>query len=188
MKPAREKLRRRRFLQAGATAALGGASVACTRNTSPWRFFTVEEAATLEAMCDQIVPADQDPGAADAGAVNFIDRQLMGHYKPHRQAYRTGIAAVNRTSRALHGAAFAELPVEKRVAVLTAMDKNQAPPDAWPDAGAAKAFFDLVVTHTMQGFYGSPRHGGNREAVSWRMLGVPPLPVRGRLHWDIRKG
>jgi gluconate 2-dehydrogenase gamma chain len=32
----------------------------------------------------------------------------------------------------------------------------------------------------MQGFYGDPRHGGNREGVSWKMLGLPYPPIRGR--------
>jgi hypothetical protein len=49
------------------------------------------------------------------------------------------------------------------------------------------AFFELVLNHTMQSFYGSPRHGGNRDAVSWRMLGVPDPPVRGRSR-DFFKG
>jgi hypothetical protein len=34
----------------------------------------------------------------------------------------------------------------------------------------------------MMGFYGDPRHGGNKDRVAWRMLGVPDPPVRGRLH------
>jgi gluconate 2-dehydrogenase gamma chain len=38
----------------------------------------------------------------------------------------------------------------------------------------------MVIAHTMQGYYGDPRHGGNREAVSWCMLGVPVIPIRGR--------
>jgi len=37
-----------------------------------------------------------------------------------------------------------------------------------------------LVDHTIQGFYGGPRHGGNRDAVSWRMLGLPTAPVRSR--------
>jgi len=32
------------------------------------------------------------------------------------------------------------------------------------------------------GFYGDPRHGGNKDRVSWRMLGVADPPIRGRLH------
>jgi gluconate 2-dehydrogenase gamma chain len=29
-----------------------------------------------------------------------------------------------------------------------------------------------VLDHTRQGFYGSPRHGGNRDYASYRMLGL----------------
>ena len=49
----------------------------------------------------------------------------------------------------------------------------------------AKPFFDLVRAHTMQGYYGSPRHGGNRDAVSWRMLGLDEPPLRGRAQYDL---
>ena len=42
-----------------------------------------------------------------------------------------------------------------------------------------KAFFELVRAHTMQGYYGTPRHGGNRDAVSWRMLGLDEPPLAG---------
>ena len=31
----------------------------------------------------------------------------------------------------------------------------------------------LLREYTMMGFYGDPRHGGNKDRVSWRMLGVP---------------
>ncbi len=48
-------------------------------------------------------------------------------------------------------------------------------------------FFDLVRGHTLEGYYGSPRHGGNRDAVSWRMLGLAEPPVRGRAQYDLRK-
>ncbi len=46
----------------------------------------------------------------------------------------------------------------------------------------------MVLAHTMQGFYGSPRHGGNRDYASWRMLRVPASPVRGRIQYDLRQG
>ena len=38
----------------------------------------------------------------------------------------------------------------------------------------------IGASHTMQGFYGSPRHGGNRNAVSWKIPGVRNPPIRGR--------
>jgi gluconate 2-dehydrogenase gamma chain len=49
-------------------------------------------------------------------------------------------------------------------------------------------FFELVRGHTLEGYYGSPRHGGNRDAVSWRMLGLPEPPPLGRAQYDLRKG
>jgi len=150
---------RRRFLQIGGAAAAGGATVSCTCNKSSWRCFTVQEAATLEAVCEQLIPSDRDPGAAWAGVVKFIDLQLLGPYKHLQGNYRAGLAKL---------VGFAGLPADKQLEALTRLEKSDKP------------FFDMVLAHTMQGYYGSPRHGGNREAVSWRMLGVPPVPVRGR--------
>ena len=49
----------------------------------------------------------------------------------------------------------------------------------------ARPFFELVRSHTMQGYYGTPRHGGNRDAVSWRMLGLDEPPLRGRAQYDL---
>lgn len=40
------------------------------------RFLTVHERATLEALCDHIVPPDQDPGAAALGAARYVDALL----------------------------------------------------------------------------------------------------------------
>lgn len=179
------KLNRRKFMQLAATAAVTP-TIACTKAISPWRFLTIEEAKTLEAICEQIVPADKDPGAAQAGVVNFIDRQLVGHLKRHQKAYREGLAGVDQTSQALHGRKFADLPAANQLAVLVALEKGEAAGEVWKQR-SAKAFFDLVVNHTMQGFYGDPRHGGNRNGVSWKMLGVPYPPIRGRLQYDLTK-
>jgi gluconate 2-dehydrogenase gamma chain len=37
-----------------------------------------------------------------------------------------------------------------------------------------------VRAHTMQGFYGDPRHGGNRDRASWKMVGLSYPPIRGQ--------
>jgi gluconate 2-dehydrogenase gamma chain len=180
------KLNRRKFIQLAASTAAIAPTLSCTKTISPWRFLTLEEAKTLEALCGQIVPADQDPGAVQAGVVNFIDRQLVGHLKRHQKAYREGLVGVDQTSQALHGRKFADLPSEKQLAVLTALEKGQAPGEIWKQR-SANAFFDLLVNHTMQGFYGDPRHGGNRDGVSWKMLDLPYPPIRGRQQYDLTK-
>ena len=47
---------------------------------------------------------------------------------------------------------------------------------------SAAAFFQMVVDHTMQGFYGSPKHGGNRGEASWKMLGIEAVMREGHAH------
>lgn len=181
------KLSRRKFLQAAFVAgAAAGSGIGCTRNSSPWRFLTVEEARTLAAACDQIIPPDEDAGAAWAGVVNYIDRQLCGPLRRLRDSYRVGIAAMNRSSRRLYGSNFALLADTRQVELLTLMEQAQAPPEAWQQISSSK-FFGLLVNQTMQGYYGDPRHGGNRQWAGWKVVGLSYPPIRGRLHYDVDK-
>lgn len=187
MEPA-YRLSRRTFLRAAlvAAAAATGTGLACNGVRSPWRFLTVDEARTLAATCDQIIPQDEAPGATWAGAVNYVDRQLCGPLRHLRNTYRQGIAAVDQSSRMLYGAAFAGLAEAKQVELLSMMEQGRAPSAAWQQV-SSEEFFALLVDHTMQSFYGDPRHGGNREGTSWKMLGTPYPPIRGRLHYDVNK-
>jgi gluconate 2-dehydrogenase gamma chain len=181
------QLSRRKFLQAALIAgAAAGSGLACGRNSSPWRFLSVEEARTLAAACDQIIPADEDPGAAWAGVVNFIDRQLCGHLRRFRDAYRDGIAAMNKSSQILYGRDFALLTGAKQTELLTFMEEGRAPSAAWQKLSSTE-FFSMLVDHTMQGFYGDPRHGGNRAGTGYKMVGLVYPPIRGRLHYDVDK-
>jgi gluconate 2-dehydrogenase gamma chain len=161
-------IRRRAILGAGISAVLGG----CRGSRGDWRFFTDQEAATVAAICEQIIPADRDPGARDAGVVNFIDIQLAKRFRRYRSVYREGIATVDASSRAKFGKPFVSLAANEQIEVLTEIEEK------------SKAFFDLILNHTRQGFYGDPRHGGNRNMASWKMVGLPFPPVRGRQHYD----
>ena len=151
-------------------------TAACRQDEGARPTLAGDEARTLDAICDQLIPADQDPGAAAAGAIAFIDRQLAGPYRRYRRAYREGLARADTLSRKMFGKTLYQLPGGQRLAVVTRIEEE------------ARPFFEMVLAHTMQGFYGSPRHGGNRDFASWRMLGVPASPVRGRIQYDLRQG
>jgi len=105
---------------------------------------------------------------------NYIVRQLRGPFREHFETYREGLAEADRRA----GGSFTSASIEQQLSVLTAMDKDKA----------TKPFIALVATHSMQGYFGSPRHGGNRDYCGWRMLGVPASPVRGRDPYDFAKG
>lgn len=168
-----QKLKRRAFVEMALAAAAGGTAVSCApggRNAT-WRFFTADEAEMVDAICEQIVPADRDPGAREARVVNYIDTQLTRRFKKYQQTYRKGIAAVDAASRTKFGKPFVKLPAEQQTEVLVEAEEK------------SEAFFSLILNHTRQGFYGDPRHGGNRDRVSWKMVGLTFPQVRGREHY-----
>ncbi len=159
-----DDLDRRAFVQI-AGSAVGGLIVApaCAASAGNWRALTDAEASLVEAVAEQIVPADQDPGAREANVVNYIDKQLAGVFAGHQETYRQGIAGVQRTSNLMFGRDFESLEWSQQTQVLQVLEKGEEP---------ARSFFSLIRDHTMQGFYGSPRHGGNRRLVSFRMVGI----------------
>ncbi len=137
----------------------------------PFGVLTPEQARLVEAVCEQIIPADKDPGAREAGVVHFIDKQLGGTYARFAEKYRAGLSCLQRTSQALHQRDFEALPWPDQTRVLQALESGKVPKDIWTDPGA-KEFFSLIRDHAMQGFYGSPRHGGNRNYASYKMMGL----------------
>ena len=167
-------------MQVTAVAAAAGPMAACVGKSNPWRCLAADEARVLEAICERIIPADQDPGAAWAGVANYIDRQLEGPYRKLRKTYHQGLAGTDATARAMFDKPLADLKPDQQDVVLQSMEKGSAQGEQWKNV-SAKTFFNMVVSHTMQGFYGDPRHGGNRDRVSWKMLRLPYPPVRGRL-------
>lgn len=169
------KLTRRQFSVGGVIAGTA-AVIGCKSASSNWEFLSDAHARTLAALCDQIIPADDYPSASQAGVVNYIDRQLARHYEKHQSAYRDGLDAADDLSRRRFGYALADAHADQQRQIALSLEKGSRP------------FFELLRQHTMEGYYGSPRHGGNRDAVSWRMLGLDEPPLRGRAQYDLRKG
>lgn len=169
-------LTRRQFVAAGAAGSVA-AAVGCKSGAHPnWEFLSDRQAETLTALCDQIVPADDFPSASQAGVLHYIDRQLVRHYSRHQAAYRDGLAEAESLSRQRFGQSLAQLAPTQQCEVAQSLERDSAD------------FFTLLRNHTFEGYYGSPRHGGNRDAQSWRMLGLSEPPALGRAQYDLRKG
>ncbi|HMG84671.1 MAG TPA: gluconate 2-dehydrogenase subunit 3 family protein [Terracidiphilus sp.] len=176
-KPASKGLLTRRQFTLASALSGAAAVIGCHGSAgSAWDFLSDSHARILGALCDQIIPADDFPSASQAGVVTYIDRQLARHYRRHQDAYRVGLAQVDAMSRDRFDHAFADAAPVQQLQIALALEKEN------------RTFFELVRQHTMEGYYGSPRHGGNRDAVSWRMLGLAEPPLRGRAQYDLRKG
>jgi gluconate 2-dehydrogenase gamma chain len=130
---------------------------------------TAAESEILEAVVARLIPTDATgPGASEAGAARYIDRALGGALASSRQAYATGLAALNRFARASRGKPFTELAAADQDAVLTAIEAGGA-----TGFDGSASFFNLVRTHTIQGTFCDPFYGGNAGFVGWDLIGYP---------------
>jgi gluconate 2-dehydrogenase gamma chain len=152
---------------------------ACTSKISTWRFLTEDEARLIEAITEQIVPADQDAGATDARVVNFFDRQLTGYYTRHQEIYRKGLQNIESSSLKIYHKSFVNLDWDQQTEFLETMETGELPEAEW-EGDEQRSFFRMLLDHTMQAFYGSPRHGGNCDYVSYKMLKIDYPHVIGQ--------
>jgi gluconate 2-dehydrogenase gamma chain len=195
----------------------------------PWLYFTNDEARAVEALADRIIPPDpQTPGGKDAGCAVYLDRQMAG---PHgsgeglytrppfmpgtkqqgnqskdslAKKYRDGLAALDRYCKASKGGkAFAELSDADKDALLKEIEGDKVKLDGVD----GKAFFAQVVKDVQEGFFADPIYGGNRDMVSWKMIGfpgarynyldwidkhnqpypLPPVSLAGRIDWTPKR-
>lgn len=84
---------------------------------------TQEQARTLAAACERIIPTTDTPGAIAAGVPQFIDRQLADWFEPpEAERLRAGLAHLDAQARAKDGAPFAALPGARQDALLREAD------------------------------------------------------------------
>ena len=141
---------------------LAAASVACSRRDSGQAFQNLDEnaAMTLEAVAEQIIPADDapnySPGARDAGVIWFVDA-LLG--QPAWGGARTLLeaGAADLDEQAGPDTLFVELSPEDQTAMLKKIEGSP--------------FFGTMRTLTLAGMFAMPALGGNRDKAGWALIG-----------------
>jgi Gluconate 2-dehydrogenase subunit 3 len=154
-----DQIERRDFIKGAALGALvftvGGAEILLTPRAAraqgvPLRTLRPEEAQTLEALGETLVP-----GAREAGIVHFIDQQLsvppeealleariLNVRPPYANFYRAATGAIERASQVHNnGKRFAQLGAAEQHDFVDRMRQNKI--DGWQ--GPAGAFVYLVT-------------------------------------------
>lgn len=136
---------------------------------------TAAEWKTLDAITARIIPTDDDPGAREAGCVNFIDKAVAHEDAEALPLYQLGLAGVEAVAAKRHGVAFASLDPAQQDALLEALeDASDGGPDGWPAGPVPSAlFFETARAHTVIGFLADPKYGGNRDFAGWKLVGYP---------------
>jgi gluconate 2-dehydrogenase gamma chain len=147
--------------------------------SAPLLNLTAAETEILAAIVDRLIPTDElGAGALDAGALRFIDRALSEAESSSADAYRAGIAALDRYSRYSRGAAFVDLAPRDQDSVLIDVQTGGATGAGTGFEGSSAAFFNLVKDHTWQGTFGDPQYGGNAGFVGWDLIRYPGVRLR----------
>ena len=134
-------------------------------------FFNDEQAITVTAFAERLMPgAPGKPGATEANVINYIDLALAGAYSDQQEFYRHGLTQLDAYCQATHKAQFAKLPAAQQDEVIAALEDGKATGFQWP---TARAFFETLRTHTMEGMLADPVYGGNKDFAGWRLVGFP---------------
>jgi len=184
-----------RTFHQGMPWAPGAADPPAQVRPGPWAFFTSDEAATMEAIVDRLIPLDDGgPGGKDAGCAVFIDRQLAGPYgrsdglytlppfmpgsstqgyqNPDSPGgrYRAGLKALaDHIRQSQSGKTLRELSTVDQDKLLSTLEDGSI---KLKDIDA-KAFFAMLLQDTQQGFFADPIYGGNRDMAGWKLVGFP---------------
>ena len=133
--------------------------------------FNPATAVVLRAAIDRIIPADDFPGAADAGVVEFISRIFATETHPPAEVFVRGIESLNAEAKSLFSRSFANLTPAQQDDVLQRVEKGTVE-SQWQ--GDPKAFFAMLINFSNEGYYSDPGNGGNRGKISWKMVGYDP--------------
>jgi gluconate 2-dehydrogenase gamma chain len=157
----------------------------------PLRFFTSKDARTIAAACECIFPSDEDgPGATEAGVVIYIDRQLAGPYGRDRYRYAKGPFVESVPEHGYQGQANPQEIYRDGLRQLgedfVSVDKSEQ--EKRLKTIESSIFFRMLRTHTIEGMFSDPMHGGNAGLIGWQLLGYPGPLMNYREHIDQNYG
>jgi gluconate 2-dehydrogenase gamma chain len=141
-----------------------------------------DQSAILKAVVARLVPADANgPSGTDAGAADYIEKSLAGGVggglTKLAPLYDAGLSALDAYANSAYGAAFTALPPDKQDAVLSDVETGKAT----GFTPSSDLFFRVIHEHTLQGMFGDPVYGGNKNFAGWDLIGYPgvkmPVPA-----------
>ncbi len=155
--------------------------------TTP-RHFDAMQWAIVTALCGRIVAQPDDRPPVPVAAMldaklheNHGDGWRDGRMPPLREAWRTGLAALEAESLAAHGAGYAQLTAPQQTQLIEAMQRGELHAAAWQGMPSELFFSNRVLRDLYGAYYSHP--------ASWSEIGFGgPANPRGyvRLNKDRR--
>lgn len=123
----------------------------------------------LAAFVDRLIPKDElGPSASASGVPEYINGALGDYLAGEKTAFSEGLQATDALAHRSHDRAFVDLTHDQQDALLTSMENDTAP--GFPNA---RAFFNRARRLTMEGMFGDPFYGGNKNFAGWDLIRYP---------------
>jgi gluconate 2-dehydrogenase gamma chain len=87
-----------------------------------------------------------------------------------QEFYRRGLEYVDAYAQSQYQNNYVDLTTEEQDQILTDMDEDKATGYGGP---SARAFLTQLRNDTIEGMFGDPMYGGNRDLVGWNLIGYP---------------
>ncbi len=146
------------------TGAGGGA-------VQPLGTLSLVQAGILAAAVSRLIPADDlGPSAAEAGVVGYID-QALREEADRGATFMGNLDALQGYALSSQGKDFVSLEADKQDEVLRAVESGEA--SGFVPISAL--FFLTLRNYTLQGMFGDPYYGGNRDFSGWKLIGFPGI-------------
>ena len=125
------------------------------QNVPPIRFFSPSEAKLLEAVCSRLLPQDDRDDEHRIPVVPIIDKKLnddttdgyrFEDMPEQRQAFRLGLAGIERIAKERYGPNFTELGLRQQDDILKSLHdgKPLAAHEIWDHMPAHRFFMELM--------------------------------------------
>jgi hypothetical protein len=161
------------------------------RNIPPRSFFSEDEFALLQAVCDRALPQEDRPAPLRIPIAPFIDQRLAqggssgSGYRYEDmpwdpEAYRLGLRGIDQAAQNLFaGKRFTDLDESQQDQVLAAVEKGDPPGEAWQPVKAAR-FFKILMHDVVDMYYSHP--------AAWNEIGFQgPASPRGHVRLSLGK-
>jgi gluconate 2-dehydrogenase gamma chain len=123
----------------------------------------------LAAFVDRLIPKDElGPSASESDVPIYINRALGDYLAVEKTAFIEGLEATDGFAKRSQNRSFIDLTAEKQDIVLTAMESGSA--EGFP---SARAFFNRARRLTLEGMFGDPYYGGNKNFAGWDLIRYP---------------
>ena len=126
---------------------------------------------TLQALVDQLIPADEAPGGWLGGVGVYLAQQFERDLQDKLGLYQAGLNALDAEAVAEHQCAFAMLAPAAQIALLNALEAGHLQTH-WSQTPAA--FIAMAMGHAAEGYYSDPGNGAT--GAGWSLVG---FEVRG---------